>query len=225
MKIEFDPLVLDTFMWLFGAKAFLEAVERAMPEAQQGELEALRGLAEREGWDEADYLSRLPEIHAKFDSWIPSLTAYSVIVVLHSLVETQLVACADRLQRDRGLTLGVTDIAGRGVERAKTYLTKVAGLGVAQDLGWEELCNLQKLRNIFVHRRAEPGESAKDQQELARLMREYDGDISIDTKLNVAGEVRVSSRLCRHFLEQVEGFFSRLFKAAGLPEKGIAVID
>jgi hypothetical protein len=86
------------------------------PEAAVREDEALRCVAEREGWDEDDYSAGLQKLDAKFNWWIPNLTAYSAVVILHSLVETQLPACAERLRRDRALKLAVKDIAGRGVE-------------------------------------------------------------------------------------------------------------
>ena len=44
-----------------------------------------------------------------------------------------------------------------------------------------------------------------------------------DRRDSIYAEIWVSMNLCRGFALEIEGFFKRLFKAVGLPEKGMQV--
>jgi hypothetical protein len=220
MRIHIDPLVADTFGWVFGARAFLDALERAIPEADRQEREAIRTQAKREQWDESDYSVAMDEITAKFSWWLPGLSAYSTVVLLHSLVETQLHAFAKRMKHDQSLALSISDLRGSPIDCAHTYLTKVASVDIGRDPGWEELRNLQKLRDLVIHRRGVPPDDQR-KAEVERLLNRYKGDLRRADRLNFEGEIEISFALCRRFVDEVETFFRRVFKAAGLPDDGI----
>lgn len=222
VKIHIEPLVLDTFTWLHGVRSFAQTVGTAMTDARLKELEALQRAAACEGWDDGDYSAARQELDTLFDFVVPRFSTYAVLVLLHSLVETQLHAFAQRLQKDRVLTLAVDEIKGREIERVKVYLTKVAGISIGQDPGWQELMNLQVLRNVIVHRRGvRPGIGKRHHEDVERMLKLYKGDLTVVPRYTSGSDLHVSTNLCEHFISEVNGFFTRLFKDAGLPDKGV----
>ena len=187
----------------------------------------LKKRAESEGWDADEYFGADDVLREHFEHWLPKISTYSVIILLHSLVETQLHDYARRLRRERDLVLELRDIHGRGFEQAKTYITKVARLDIATDLGWHELSNLQEIRNIIVHRRGLEGDSREQQEVVRRLLKAYPQDLSLRAPqalglLNTNSQELVATfRLCSHFLKEIEAFFARLCQAAGFQTTGL----
>jgi hypothetical protein len=219
--VKIDFMAMETDSWLYGTRAFLEAMTRAVAEAERLEEEELKRRAAAENWPPEEYFAEQDVLREKFGHWLPRLSAYSVIILLQSLVETQLHAYGRRLRRVQGIKLDIADLQGKGITPAQKYITKVAGIDIANDLGWQELCSLQDLRNIIVHRRGRQG-SSEQQKVVRRLMNQYPEDLSLRTLWSDPEdhEVLVTFRLCSHLLEQVEAFFRRLCKAAGFQEKG-----
>lgn len=221
MKVDF--LAWEFNSWLLGMRAFLDAISHAASEtAATDAAEELKRRAEAAGWEAEEYFAEDDVLRENFEHWLPRLSTYSVVILLHSLVETELHKCARRLRRDQGLNLDVKDLYGTGITQAKTYLTKVASVpDISNDLGWQELANLQDLRNIIIHRRGRAGEFPEQLKVVQRLMAEYPEDLALSPArfhgvTNIAErELTVTFRLCSHFLAEIEGFFQRLFKAAG----------
>jgi len=111
--------------------------------------------------------------------------------------------------------------------KSQTYLIKVVKLDIANDLGWHELRNLQEIRNIIIHRRGRQGESREQQDVVQRLLKEYLEDLRLSPVrshglINTSEqELTITFRLCSHFLDEIDAFFRRLFKAAGFQEAPI----
>jgi hypothetical protein len=96
MKI--DTLVLQTFGRLAGVRAFLELVDRALPESEWQENELLRKNAEEGAWEYDDFDVERQILDERFGFWLPRFTSYSVVTLLHTVLETQLAAAAVRAQ-------------------------------------------------------------------------------------------------------------------------------
>ena len=224
-KIRINALVLETFQRLFGVTAFLEVVDKAIPQAEWHEREDLRRLAEEENWDFGDYDVQSQVLDEKFGHWLPRLAAYSLIMLLDSIVETQLFAFAERLGRKKGSNFQVKDMKGRGLEPAALYVKRVAPeLDVGKDPAWEDIRNLEKLRNIIVHRGGTRGKSEEQQKQTRELVQAYPGKLLLPvTADTIYGEIWVSLSLCRDFAAKIEDFFKRVFKAAGLPDRGMLI--
>ena len=114
-KLYFAPLVIGTFQRLFGATAFLEAIDTAIPMLEANENQYLERLSAQEGWEYPDYAIEKIELDAKFRTWVPMFATYSVIILLHSVIETQLLGFAERLGQKRDTKLRVKQLAGRGL--------------------------------------------------------------------------------------------------------------
>lgn len=55
---------------------------------------------------------------------------------------------------------------------------------------------------------------------------QYAGKVLLPEGLDgLYGEIWVSMRLCRQFAQEIEEFFKRLFKSAGLPDKGAEIVE
>ena len=124
MIISFDRLEMETTGRLAGVKSLLRLLEEAIPEFEQREQAALRELARNEDYDFGDYDVERQIVDGHFKYWLPRFAAYSVITLLHMVLEVQLHACALRAQQRMNSPFGRTDIKGSGIEAAATYLTK-----------------------------------------------------------------------------------------------------
>jgi len=222
VRIRFDPLVVETANRIASVRDFVRALDAGLPEAEKHEIATLTARANNQGWGEDDLLSALDSLRVTFQHWLPRFAGYASIALIHSVVETQLNALCRRLQHDHHYSLGLGDIAGHSVDRAKKYLTKVAGLKIATDLAWGEIQNLKDLREIVAHGRGEYNPRGPDPDAVRRLMSHYPGDVSwFQASFEAETEIQVSSKLCAHFIDVVEVFFKRIYKAANLPDKGI----
>ena len=217
--IHFDPLVIGTFQRLFGISAFLEAVDTATPTLEANENHHLERLAAQEGWDYSDYAIEKIELDAKFRTWVPTFAAYSVVILLHSIVENQLFAFADRLGKKQSAKLRVKQLAGRGLEQAAIYLECVVSISVKTDCAWPILQDLQLLRNVIVHRGGRRGDSPEQQKDVDGLIRRHSDKLQLQKADGVHAQIWVSMNLCRDFAREVEGFFERVFESAGLPNR------
>jgi hypothetical protein len=216
--IRWEPVVIDTFTWIFGVRAFLEEIESALPDAESKALDYLNQLAKQQKWDETDYSLEEAEIKSKFNHWLPRLVGYSAVTLIHSVVETQLMATANRLRELHGYVLKVNDLRGDPVERAKMYLTKVAGIQVGSDRGWQVLRDVAEIRNIIVHRRGRQGADPKDQRFVQQLTERYPNEIALSGRRNDPDtELEVSLPMCKRFTDETERFFERIFGATGFP--------
>lgn len=223
-KIHFDHLAIETFQRLYGASAFLEMADKAIPQLEREERERLRRLAEEEGWDFGDYDVERQALDAKFQHWIPRFVAHAVIILLDSIVETQLFAYAERIGRAKGSKFRPQEVKGHGLEPAALYLKATAALDIKADPAWEELNHLQNLRNILVHKGGKQGDSPEDKKKLDRLLQAFPKEkLSLQENayaLRSESEIWISLSLCRDFVRTIEEFFKRLCNRAGLPDKG-----
>jgi hypothetical protein len=217
--IAFNPLVIGTFQQLFGVSAFLEAIDTAIPTLEASEDQYLTRLAAQEGWEFETYAVEKVELDAKFRTWIPTFAAYSVIILLHSVVENQLLAFAERLGKKRGAKLRVKQLAGRGLEQTALYLEGILSFPVKADPAWRFVQDIQRLRNVIVHRGGRRGDTAEQQTALDDLIRRHPQKLQFHTADGIHEQVWVSMNLCRNFVCEVEGFFERIFRSAGLPNR------
>ena len=179
----------------------------------------LEGLAREGAWDYDDYASERDILKIKFESFIPAFVTYSSTVLLHSIVETQLLAFANHVGETRSVKLQVKDIAGQGVEQSALYLKLGFAIDVKTDRAWSRLKDLQSLRNIFVHRGGRPGISDKHRKSIDDLIKRYPNDLELRRVDGFNEQIWMSMILCREFAKEIEGFFERLFKTAGLPNR------
>ncbi len=207
MKIRFNSLVTETPQRLYGLSALIELVYRATPDIEVQERDALKQLAEHENWDYGDYSVQDQFLDVKFKYWLPKLAEYSILILLSSIVETQLVAYARSVGLSEGSVFEPNDLRGSVLERTALYVKRVLGSELTKNARWKVLKDLQDLRDIVVHRAGKPGDDKRSQVE--QMCRSYSG-ISLDENpyaINGDRELGISIHACRYFAGEVEVFF------------------
>ena len=114
------------------------------------EVKAQRELQEhavQEDWDPSEYEVEKYLLDEQTHPWARTFAAYSMIVLLHSILETQLQALGQHLGKKGNERLRVNDIAGKGVYRSVNYLERVLLIEVKTDPVWGRLQDLGLLRN------------------------------------------------------------------------------
>jgi hypothetical protein len=85
---------------------------------------------------------------------LPALSHSATIVSIFSFLEHEMFELCARLQKNAKHPIGVKDLSGSGIEQAANYLEKICGLtDLRKHQRWGEVCKLQKVRNVIVHRR------------------------------------------------------------------------
>jgi len=190
-----------------------------IPTVEEKEHRYLEQLAAEGGWEYGEYASERDVLNDRFHTWIPTFAAYSATILLYSIVETQLDAFAEHMGKKLGSKLRVKDMAGRGVDRAASYLERALSIDVKTDSAWSCLKDLQSLRNIVVHRGGKRGESAEDQKSVDDLVKRHPQTLALQKADGFHEQIWVSMNLCRDFAQEIAGFFERVFKASGLPDR------
>jgi hypothetical protein len=195
---------------------------KQIPEVEQQERQVLKKMAAEHGWDFGDYDVERQILDEKFGRWIPTLASYAVVILLYSVVETQLNALAERVGVMHNSRFRLKDVAGRGIERAALYLKRAAALEIKDDSAWPHLLNLQALRNVIAHSGGRV--VGLDGNQKRSLTAAYPGDLHFQEHGETRQEIRISMILCRTLAQHTEEFFERIFKAAGLQEKGVQFV-
>lgn len=136
---------------------------------------------------------------------------YSFIVLLHIFTENELRNFCSRLQKENQLTIAVTDLKGSAIDQVRTFLTKLAGIGM-QDFpqkNWENLRTLQKIRDCIVHAYGRVKDS-RDEKFLLEFAANGAG-ISIGCD----GRLLAEKAFCQQQLISLRELFKHLFKAVG----------
>jgi len=220
VKIRWENVVFDTLGWIWGIRQHIEQLRQLLPDAERRERDVLNQVAKEFEWDYESYSEKNSEIESKFSYWLPRVAAYSIITMLHALVETQMRTLADRLRYLRGETLKPNEISGDAIERSKIYLVKVMKLPVADAPEWQTLRELADIRHIIVHKQGAVGSDEKRRKRVEDLKRRYPNELS-----ERIGELDISLLLCEQFLDTVEDFFRQVFVQAGLPQKAVVESD
>jgi hypothetical protein len=213
-KIVFDPLVFSTSERLYGLNALIEMVYRATPEVERQERDELKHLAENENWEYSDYSVENQLLDVKFTVLLPKLAAYSIIVLLSSIVETQLLAYARRVRIDTHSPFEPNDIKGSVLERTSLYVKKTSGVELTKNMRWKLLRDLQDIRDTIVHRSGKPAEDKRPQ--FQKMCKEYPGVSLDENRITTGGdEIGITIHSCRYLASEVEQFFQGLFNDAG----------
>ncbi len=217
MKMRFDALVTETSQRLYGLAALIELVYQAAPEVELRERDALKELANQGSWEYGEYRVEDEFLDIKFGYWLPKSAAYCVIILLGSIIETQLLAYATRVGEQTGSAFDRKHFRFAILDNAAAYIKRVSGSDLTKNKRWGVLKDLQALRNIIVHRAGRPDENEKDQ---LKEIRERRPGISLDenpSTIKGDPELDLTIHSCRYFAREVEEFFKGLFTDAGLP--------
>lgn len=88
----------------------------------------------------------------KLNSVFPKLQWSSIFNSSYTLFEKHLNDLCKKFGKERSKEIGLKDIKGKGIERAKIYLSKVIGItNIFDSTEWREIQDYAKVRNVLVH--------------------------------------------------------------------------
>lgn len=135
---------------------------------------------------------------------VPNLFRRSLFSATYALVEHQLNEIAHELQHVRGLSLTLGDIRGNGIEKARTYLTKVGGISFpTNSTEWSSLQRFGKLRNVLAH---QYGIVREDERDLRKWIESHP---KLDLFPGTNG-IWIDEGFIEEVLDTIEAFFLKL---------------
>lgn len=160
------------------------------------------------GLDDESY-----HIKSIFEEVLPNLHRQAALITLFSFLERELNDLCDLFYNELNNRIALGDLRDKGIDRARLYLAKVAGLQLGESNGiWSEIKNIQILRNLIAHN---GGVFATEGNRREQAVKRY---IDRTNSLSSVAEVQLE----RGFLKQIivqEGFlhhvldvFDRYFK-------------
>lgn len=103
-----------------------------------------------EGKKELEHI--LIEMHWKLYDVFPNLLWNSVFNTAYATFENHLTSLCNIFEKGATHNIKLGDLSGKGIEKAKIYLSKVIGIkNVFNSTEWEEIKNASKVRNILAH--------------------------------------------------------------------------
>lgn len=136
----------------------------------------------------------------------PKILRNSLLITCYSFLEYQLIEICKSQKGKKSLQVDVTDLSGKGVERSRNYLKKVAGIDFAEDVSWSEIRHITLIRNFIVHKNG-----ILDNSENAKKIRAYidkRSDISLDERNTII----LGANYCRHVINILETFLTALLE-------------
>src|SRR5215208_3051638 len=99
-----------------------------------------------------DFYEFHAEDHHELSTELPTILRYSVLTGADTACEVYLNNTCETYAEVEGATIGLTDLHGRGIERARDYLKKVARIPFPDNQPeWTTVRRLHDLRNAIVH--------------------------------------------------------------------------
>ena len=192
MKVKFDWVVVKILSRLDSARAYLDALEEALPHARDVTVQKLKKKAEADEWTDDEYFAEMGVLEQDFKQTIPSIASSAFVSFLYAIVEHGLISISNRLREVKDLPLKVNDIIGSPIDKSKSYLTKIAGIQIGDYPGWSQLMDLAKIRHIILHAGGEIVNSDIEQS-IHRIQKQYPNDVHIENRwFGAPDEIRIS---------------------------------
>jgi hypothetical protein len=150
------------------------------------------------------------ELEEIFESYFPNLHRRSALIIIFSFLEHQLDQLCELFATTRKLDIVVTDLKDKGINRSRRYLKKVIRLSIDNSSVWQELKQIQKLRNVAVHNDAKLDSEEKD------LIHYVDKAIYLSIRSNETydyreiNEVSISEGYLQYVLEIINSYCGEL---------------
>jgi hypothetical protein len=175
----------------------LEAERKRIPQKPIGTSEE----------DYADWQSEILFYEELYEKDFPSKIRYSFVVLLQITIETRLRAACNEIAKRRELMF--KERKGSPIERASTFLKKVAQIDLEDWMAKQELNDFQKVRDCIVHTNGQV-ELSRDKDRLTELTKN-----NIGISINDEGFLVIDRNYCGRILDTAKKFFEELYIAAG----------
>ncbi len=225
MILHWDEFRSDVMFSFHELESYMAVVERQLEEAKSlaqfyvaAEHEPIVANSEEEAAERFAEYDIARSVHERMhDRVYPRILGYSLVVHLFMLVETQLSRMCDKVAERKKLDRLVRDRQGAMLKDMRKYLTKLASDAIDTAPMWEQVADLQKLRNSIVHYAGELKRSRdRDRDHIKRIIKNGVGVSGPDAE----GHIRVGLMYCRTALTAVQQLFRKLFDSCGFgPEQ------
>ena len=103
----------------------------------------------------------------------PEILESSFFITFYAFLENRLIDLCEILRIKRNYSLKISDIEGRGITAAQTYIKKLAKLPFPdQSSYWDDICTYRDIRNCIVHRGGTIADKNKGLEEKIKKFRE-----------------------------------------------------
>ena len=211
MPVRLDLIEIKTNDRLSGVRALLSVLEDGISEYERRKQAELREVDQstREGLAEYSVSRDILEYEAEYR--LPRFAAYTVVTLLHTILEVHLRECANEAMTCKRLQFSPDDLMGSGIEAFGTYLTKSGVYDVKNDSAWPRMKHLRDLRNFIVHGAGTPSKQKK--KAVNRLKQEFNKGFAYSGESWQWNEIWISPELCRQLTDDVEEFAKRCLSA------------
>jgi hypothetical protein len=158
--------------------------------------------------DFSEWQAEIEFFEERYDRDFPSKIRYSFVVLLHIELENRLRATCDEISRRKNIVIREKDLKGSPIERAKTFLDKIAMLSLNNQQAWQGLKDLQNIRDCIVHTNGQI-EASRDKKRLLELCEKRLGIA------NLEGTLMIKNAYCIKAIEAIAAYFDNLFDSAG----------
>lgn len=145
----------------------------------------------------------------KLEDEFPQMHRAANLIAIISRVETKLNSLCDHAATKAGINLQVQDFNGRGIERAKIFLSKVLHVKDPWTTSsWNVIRLASGIRNDLVH-----NEGFIQKEDLKQYI-QHSQHLSLNT---ATGKIHIKKTYLRHLLEEVIKVFTAVSKSLKLP--------
>ena len=210
-KMHVTPMahhwIVDKFYEMEDFKRFLDsAIEKEKKLISERGKKATAGMSK----EEADqYFEMLSEDYFMVADIFSKISFHSFLVILYAFIEEGMNNLCDALRQDKELKLRRTDMKGKGIKRAKVYLTKVIGIDLqVEDEPWREINALRKIRNAIVH---DEGWASDQIVNDVNIRKNVDkGFLEIEDRDGTPGKVIIKPEYLDWVVSQAQEFFRNI---------------
>jgi hypothetical protein len=146
------PITRDLGIKLDRLEQFATVVEETLSsKATAFDAEVSAGAASLDHEVRQDYFEYHAEEFAELSDELPTVLRYAVLAAADTALETYLNNTCQTYAEVENAQVRLDDLTGRGIRRARSYLTKVAGIAVPGGSTWTNVIRLHELRNCVIH--------------------------------------------------------------------------
>lgn len=138
--------------------------------------------------------------HVRTKYWYEPLSCNYLILLVYSILEDSLNRICKEIELHSGLNITLNDFAGKGIERATNYITKVAGIANIRDhKNWQHIKSYAVVRNAIAHSNGRI-EDIKDREKVPKTIKldKTSGEITLNF-----GDIREFYKISKSYLEYV----------------------
>lgn len=186
-------------------EALEDLLETKKKEFEDFAEEELEGLTDEQINEYNDFLS---DEYWLLSKAFPNILRSYLFVACYSLLEYGLVSLCKHLQKKNNYKIELEDIIGKGINRVKTYLKKVAEINFPdQTKSWNDIINYSNLRNFIVHNQGRLDNSNKAKK-VGRFIKKKNW-----VELDKLSRIQFKKGFFREVKKTIEDFSTELSRA------------